>query len=163
VECACGGHAVGCGVCDMPELWRGAAGLCARVRACAGAAESLHTYIHHTSQDTGRYRGGGNPSSAPTQTPSRRPSKALSLHFPTLPTDTFRQAHAPPAALRIMRPRTDTEGYREGGIHRPTQAPLLTPVSKVLSLHFRTRPIGGFDVKAHAPPAALLHPYPYPR
>ena len=23
-----------------------AAGLCARVRACAGAAESLHTYIH---------------------------------------------------------------------------------------------------------------------
>ena len=36
----------GCGVCDMPELWCGAAGLCARVRACAGAAESLHTYIH---------------------------------------------------------------------------------------------------------------------
>ena len=33
------------GVCDTPELWRGAAGLCARVRACAGAAESLHTYI----------------------------------------------------------------------------------------------------------------------
>jgi len=33
----------------QPELWRGAwrpAGLCARVRACAGAAESLHTYIH---------------------------------------------------------------------------------------------------------------------
>jgi len=27
---------------DTPELWRGAAGLC----ACAGAAESLHTYIH---------------------------------------------------------------------------------------------------------------------
>ena len=26
-------------------LWCGAAGLCARVRACAGAAESLHTYI----------------------------------------------------------------------------------------------------------------------
>jgi len=25
---------------------RGFAGLCARVRACAGAAESLHTYIH---------------------------------------------------------------------------------------------------------------------
>jgi len=42
---ACG-QAVGCGVCDTPELWRGAAGLCARVRACAGAAESLHTYIH---------------------------------------------------------------------------------------------------------------------
>jgi len=34
------GQAVGCGVCDTPELWRGAAGLCARVRACAGAAES---------------------------------------------------------------------------------------------------------------------------
>jgi len=33
-------------VCDTPELWCGAAGLCARVRACAGAAESLHTYIH---------------------------------------------------------------------------------------------------------------------
>ena len=38
--------AVGCGVCDTPELWRGATGLCARVRACAGAAESLPTYIH---------------------------------------------------------------------------------------------------------------------
>jgi len=37
---------MGCGVCDTPELWRGAAGLCARARACAGAAESLHTYIH---------------------------------------------------------------------------------------------------------------------
>jgi len=33
------------GVCDTPELWCGAAGLCARVRACASAAESLHTYI----------------------------------------------------------------------------------------------------------------------
>ena len=42
---ACG-QAVGCGVCDTPELWRGAAGLCARVRACAGAAESLQTNIH---------------------------------------------------------------------------------------------------------------------
>jgi len=41
---ACG-QAVGCGVCDTPELWRGAVGLCARVRACAGAAESLHTYV----------------------------------------------------------------------------------------------------------------------
>jgi len=41
---ACG-QAVGCGVCDTPELWCGAAGLCARVRACAGAAESL-AYIH---------------------------------------------------------------------------------------------------------------------
>jgi len=37
---------VGCGVCDTPELWRrGAAGLCARVHASAGAAESLHTYM----------------------------------------------------------------------------------------------------------------------
>ena len=36
-----------CGVCDTPELWCGAAGLCARVCACAGAAESLHTYIHY--------------------------------------------------------------------------------------------------------------------
>ena len=41
----------GVGACDTPELdrpelWRGAAGLCARVRACAGATESLHTYIH---------------------------------------------------------------------------------------------------------------------
>jgi len=44
---ACGcGQAVGCGVCDTPKLWCGAAGLCARVRACAGAAESLHTHIH---------------------------------------------------------------------------------------------------------------------
>ena len=41
------GQAVGCGVCDTPELWCGAAGLCARVRACAGAAESLHTYIQN--------------------------------------------------------------------------------------------------------------------
>jgi len=37
-------------VCDTPELWCGAAGLYARVRACAGsAAESLHTYIHNMS------------------------------------------------------------------------------------------------------------------
>jgi len=42
---ACG-QAVRCGVCDTPELWRGAAGLCARVCACAGAAESLHTYTY---------------------------------------------------------------------------------------------------------------------
>jgi len=42
---ACG-QAVKCGVCDTPELWCGAAGLCARVRACAGAAESFHTYMH---------------------------------------------------------------------------------------------------------------------
>jgi len=37
-------------VCDTSELWCGASGLCARVRACAcaGAAESfpLHTYTH---------------------------------------------------------------------------------------------------------------------
>jgi len=39
---------VGGGVCDTPELWRGAADLCARVRACAGAAESLHTYTHNS-------------------------------------------------------------------------------------------------------------------
>ena len=49
VVCVCGmpacGQAVGCGVCDTPEFWCGAAGLYARVRACAGAAESLHTYI----------------------------------------------------------------------------------------------------------------------
>ena len=48
--CLCGmpasGHAVGCGACETPELWRDAAGLCARVRACAGAAESLPTYTH---------------------------------------------------------------------------------------------------------------------
>ena len=42
---ACG-QAVGCGVCDTPELWRGAAGLCARIRACAGAAEYLHKHLH---------------------------------------------------------------------------------------------------------------------
>jgi len=40
------GQAVGCGACETPELWRGATGLCARVRACAGAAESLHKYMH---------------------------------------------------------------------------------------------------------------------
>ena len=48
---ACG-QAVGCGVCDTPELWCGAADLCARVRACAGAAESLHTYIHKAPADS---------------------------------------------------------------------------------------------------------------
>jgi len=42
---ACG-QAVGCGVCDTPELWHGTAGLCARGRACAGAAEFLHTFTH---------------------------------------------------------------------------------------------------------------------
>jgi len=49
---ACG-QAVECGVCDTPELWCGAGGLCARVRACAAAAESVHTYIHST-LETGR-------------------------------------------------------------------------------------------------------------
>jgi len=44
---ACG-QAVGCGVCDTRELWHDAAGLCARVRACAGAAESVRTYIYTT-------------------------------------------------------------------------------------------------------------------
>jgi len=33
-------------ICDTPELWRCAAGLCARVRACAGAADSVHTCIY---------------------------------------------------------------------------------------------------------------------
>jgi len=42
---ACG-QAVGCGVYDTPELWRGTAGLCARVRVCDSAAEYLHIYIH---------------------------------------------------------------------------------------------------------------------
>jgi len=27
---------VGCAVCGTPELWRGAAGLCAHIRTCAG-------------------------------------------------------------------------------------------------------------------------------
>jgi len=31
---------------DTPGLWRGAAGLCARVHACAGAAEYLYIHIH---------------------------------------------------------------------------------------------------------------------
>ena len=39
-------QAVGCGFCDTPELWRGATGLCARVRACAGATKYVHTYTH---------------------------------------------------------------------------------------------------------------------
>jgi len=46
VECL-PAYKLGCGVCDTPEHWRGAAGLmCARVRACAGAAESLHVHTH---------------------------------------------------------------------------------------------------------------------
>jgi len=53
---ACG-QTVGYGVCDKLELWRGAAGLCARVRACAGAAASLNTtYMPHARparRDTG--------------------------------------------------------------------------------------------------------------
>jgi len=44
-------------VCDTPELWRGAAGLCARVRACAGAAESLHTFIHRACSSADATRG----------------------------------------------------------------------------------------------------------
>jgi len=57
---ACG-QAVRCGVCDTPEFWRAAAGLCARVRACAGAAEYLHAYTTPpelvTLQDPHRYSG----------------------------------------------------------------------------------------------------------
>jgi len=51
------GQAVGCGVCDTPELCCGAVGLRARVRACAGAAESLHTYIYTRSSgvNKGKY------------------------------------------------------------------------------------------------------------
>jgi len=45
-----------------PELWRGAAGLCARVRARAGAAESLNTcaysvYKKIATRDWGRNAG----------------------------------------------------------------------------------------------------------
>jgi len=41
------GHAVGCGVCDTPVLWRGAAGLCVRVRACGAVVPpTLYIYIH---------------------------------------------------------------------------------------------------------------------
>ena len=51
------------GVCDTPELWRGAAGLCARVRACAGAAESVqHTYPPQQPAHSGSYRHGDNTS-----------------------------------------------------------------------------------------------------
>jgi len=48
---ACG-QAVGCGVCDTPELWHGAAGLCARVRARVLVPPNLyiHTYITFTSR-----------------------------------------------------------------------------------------------------------------
>ena len=52
---------VGCSVCDTSELWRDAAGLCARVCACAGAAESLHTCIR-TARAAGRLRPLLNPS-----------------------------------------------------------------------------------------------------
>jgi len=48
------GQAVGCGVCDTPALWRGAAGLCARVRA----AKSLHIYIGATGGGAPNYRRG---------------------------------------------------------------------------------------------------------
>jgi len=44
-----------CSVCDTPELWRGAAGLCARVRACAGAAESLHVHIQSNTHVKNRF------------------------------------------------------------------------------------------------------------
>jgi len=37
-------QAVGCGVCDTPELWRGAAGLCVRVYARVLVPPNL--YIH---------------------------------------------------------------------------------------------------------------------
>jgi len=67
---ACG-QAVGCGVCDTPELWRGAAGLCARVGACAGAAEFVHTHIQHPSiVSTTIYQ-------------ERGPSRGLGLAFTT--------------------------------------------------------------------------------
>jgi len=36
-------QAVGCGVCDTPELWRGAAGLCAPIRACWFCRIHIHT------------------------------------------------------------------------------------------------------------------------
>jgi len=44
---ACG-QAVGCGICDTPELWRGAAGLRAHVHARVLVPPNLclHTYIH---------------------------------------------------------------------------------------------------------------------
>jgi len=44
----CGPHALIIN-CGTPELWRDAAGLCARVRACAGASatESLPTYMRY--------------------------------------------------------------------------------------------------------------------
>jgi len=35
-----------CDVADTSELWRGAAGLCACVRAYAGTAGCLHTCLH---------------------------------------------------------------------------------------------------------------------
>jgi len=45
---ACG-QAVGCGVCDMPELWRGAAGrgpVCACTRVCVLVPPNLYIHIH---------------------------------------------------------------------------------------------------------------------
>jgi len=44
---------------NTTELWRGAAGLRARVRACAGAAESLHTYIDTTEKNSRASRESG--------------------------------------------------------------------------------------------------------
>jgi len=54
---------VGCGVCDTPELWRGAAGQCARVRVCVRACDvlvprriftSYRTHAHTIEQLTSR-------------------------------------------------------------------------------------------------------------
>jgi len=46
-------------VCDTPELWRGAAGLCARVRTCCWCRR-IFTYIHtHNSYTTSRHRVAG--------------------------------------------------------------------------------------------------------
>ena len=49
------GHAVGCDVCDTPEpeLWRGAAGLCARVRARVLVPPNLYIHIHTTRERSG--------------------------------------------------------------------------------------------------------------
>jgi len=42
-----------CGVCDTPELWHGATGLRAHVRARAGAAGYLHIQsIYHEHMST---------------------------------------------------------------------------------------------------------------
>jgi len=61
VECLPADKPWDCGVCDTPELWRGAAGLNARVRACAGTAECecfkyIHTYVSSPSRQRSRWR-----------------------------------------------------------------------------------------------------------